>query len=165
MACMTSLFSIVPLSSASYLSTSVPPVVPVFPGPEPSVGGAGVVSSQNRRPRDGKSFFSTSCNPLGMQPVNWFLEMDSDFRLVRLPNSSGIVPVSRLPLRFSDFRLVRLPNSSGIVPVSRLPLRFSDFRLIRLPSSPGIDPGNWAKTISRDFRLVRFPNSSGIVPG
>ena len=52
-----------------------------------------------RQTNVGEVVVSTSANPSGMHPVNWFPERDSAVRLARLPSSDGIAPLSWFPAR------------------------------------------------------------------
>ncbi|OAD21522.1 DsrC-like protein, partial [Candidatus Thiomargarita nelsonii] len=61
---------------------------------------------------------------------------ESDFKLLKLPNSVGISPVSWLSFRERDSNLVKLPNSVGISPVSWLLYRESFDTCPPLQSTP-----------------------------
>ena len=206
MAAMTSLLvdhAAVPL--ASYLLTKVPPVVPVFPGSEPSVGGAGWFRRRTPDREMGSRF-------LVRLAIRWVCNRSTGFRrgtaisgwsgcpthlvssrLTDCQRGTAVsgwsgCPAPPVPSRstgchrgtaisgwsgrptppvsspsagcsrgFSHFRLIRLPSSSGIVPVNWLSKRDRDSRLARLPPS-GIVPVNW---LSKRDRVIRLPNSPG----
>ena len=69
-----------------------------------------------------------------------------------------------LPSSRNPTRLVRLPSSAGISPVSWLPSSHNTSRLERLPSSAGISPLSWLTSSHNSSRLERRPNSAGISP-
>ena len=77
-------------------------------------------SPQNSSPSEIRSFLCTSCNSLGMQPVNSLLCSDRVLRFGIAPSWAGISPVNRFAARESISRLVRLPSSTGIAPLSIL---------------------------------------------
>ena len=96
-----------------------------------------------------------------MAPVSWLPDNSRLRRLVRLPNSVGMTPVSWLLSRLRD---VRLPNSVGMTPVSWLLPRLRCERLLRLPNSVGMTPVSWLLLRIRCESLLRLPNSVGMVP-
>ena len=87
-------------------------------------------------------------------PSTGCLERYSMVRLVRLPSSTGIVPVNSLSHKDNSCRLVRLPSSGGISPVNWLSVEPQQrVRLDRPPSSGGISPVNWLPERTSSVRL------------
>ena len=75
-------------------------------------------------------------------------------RLERLPNATGMVPVSWLFLRYKNASLERLPSSGGMVPISWLSWRYNSVRFVRLLSAGGIMPVS--RLFPRDNLVTRL---------
>ena len=99
----------------------------------------------------------------GTAPLSWLPWMCNSARLVMLPSSTGMEPVSQLLSRYSC-RSFRPPSWVGMVPENRLLLTERNIRPLRFEIQAGMEPVNLLLSRYRYWSLVKLPISEGSEP-